>query len=244
MTKLFISDLHLHQARPEVTNLFKEFINSLLTLSKPNPELYILGDLFEFWIGDDYEDPLHSEISDQLKNLVKSGIKTCLMHGNRDFFIGKDFLSKTGIKLLPEPTIFSYKNKRVMLSHGDSFCIDDVEYQAYRKIVRNQDWQKSFLNYPVQKRLEILNEARDASIQSQQIKSNEIMDVNQSEVAKVIQKNNIDILIHGHTHRPNIHTIDIDSKKSFRLVLGDWSQSTAKIIEWANDEPKLIDLIN
>ena len=131
-----------------------------------------------------------------------------------------------------------------MLSHGDSFCIDDVEYQDYRKIVRNQDWQKSFLNYPVQKRLEILNEARDASIQSQQIKSNEIMDVNQSEVAKVIQKNNIDILIHGHTHRPNIHTIDIDSKKSLRLVLGDWSQSTAKIIEWVNDEPKLIDLIN
>jgi len=244
MAKLFISDLHLHKTRPEVTHLFQEFIHSLPTLSTPDPELYILGDLFEFWIGDDYEDPLYSEISDQLKNLVKSGIKTYLMHGNRDFFIGKDFLSKTGIELLSEPTIFSYKNKRVMLSHGDKFCIDDIEYQTYRKIVRNQDWQKSFLNYPIQKRLEILNTARDASIQSQQIKSNEIMDVNQNEVAKVIQKNDIDILIHGHTHRPNIHTIDIDSKKSLRLVLGDWSQSTAKIIEWVNDEPKLIDLIN
>jgi len=244
MAKLFISDLHLHQARPEVTDLFQEFIQSLPTLSTPNPELYILGDLFEFWIGDDYEDPLHSEIIDQLTNLVNSGIKTYLMHGNRDFFIGKDFLSKTGIELLPEPTIFSYKNKRVMLSHGDRFCIDDVEYQAYRKIVRNQDWQKEFLSYPIQKRLEILNQARDASMQSQQIKSNEIMDVNQNEVAKVIQKNDIDLLIHGHTHRPNIHTIDFNSKKSLRMVLGDWSQSTAKIIEWVDDHPKLIDLIN
>ena len=244
MTKLFISDLHLHQTKPEVTDLFKEFINSLLTLSIPNQELYILGDLFEFWIGDDYEDPLHCEIGNQLKNLVKSGVKTYFMHGNRDFFIGKDFLSKTGIKLLSEPTIFSYKNKRVMLSHGDKFCIDDIEYQAYRKIVRNQEWQKSFLNFPIQKRLEILNEARDASIQSQEMKSTEIMDVNQSEVATVIHKNNIDILIHGHTHRPKIHTIDIDNKKSLRLVLGDWSSSTAKIIKWVKDEPKLIDLIN
>ena len=244
MTKLFISDLHLHQTKPEVTDLFKEFINSLLTLSIPNQELYILGDLFEFWIGDDYEDPLHCEIGNQLKNLVKSGIKTYFMHGNRDFFIGKDFLSKTGIKLLSEPTIFSYKNKRVMLSHGDKFCIDDIEYQAYRKIVRNQEWQKSFLNFPIQKRLEILNETRDASIQSQEMKSTEIMDVNQNEVVTIIQKNNIDILIHGHTHRPNTHAIDIDNKKSLRLVLGDWSSSTAKIIKWVKDEPKLIDLIN
>ena len=150
----------------------------------------------------------------------------------------------TGIELLQEPTIFSYKNKRVMLCHGDQFCIDDVKYQAYRKIVRNLEWQRSFLNFPINKRLEILNEARDASIQSRQMKSNDIMDVNESEVAAAIQKNNIDILIHGHTHRPNSHTIDIGSKKSVRLVLGDWSASAAKIIEWVNAEPKLIDLIN
>ena len=244
MTKLFISDLHLHQTRPEVTGVFQAFIDELLTLSTPNPELYILGDLFEFWIGDDYEDPLHSEITDQLKNLVQAGIKTYLMHGNRDFLIGENFLSMTGIELLQEPTIFSYKNKRVMLCHGDQFCIDDVKYQAYRKIVRNLEWQRSFLNFPINKRLEILNEARDASIQSRQMKSNDIMDVNESEVAAIIQKNNIDILIHGHTHRPNSHTIDVDSKKSVRLVLGDWAASAAKIIEWVNAEPKLIDLIN
>ena len=244
MTKLFISDLHLHQTRPEVTSLFQAFIDNLLTISTPNPELYILGDLFEFWIGDDYNEPLHGEITDQLKKLVRSGIKTYLMHGNRDFLIGENFLSKTGIELLQEPTIFTYKNKRVMLSHGDQFCIDDIEYQAYRKIVRNQKWQKSFLNFPINKRLEILNEARDASIQSQQMKSNAIMDVNESEVAEIIKKNNIDVLIHGHTHRPNSHNIDVDSKKSVRLVLGDWSLTTAKIIEWVNAEPKLIDLIN
>ncbi len=244
MTKLFISDLHLHQARPEVTGLFRDFIDELLTITTPNPELYILGDLFEFWIGDDYEDPLYSEITNQLKNLVKSGIKTYLMHGNRDFLIGENFLSKTGIELLKEPTIFSYKEKNIMLSHGDQFCIDDIEYQAYRKIVRNQEWQRSFLSFPIDKRLKILNEARDASIQSQDMKSNEIMDVNENEVAAVIQKNNIDILIHGHTHRPRSHTIDIETKKSVRLVLGDWSASNAKIIKWVNAEPQLIDLIN
>ena len=244
MTKLFISDLHLHQTRPEVTGLFQDFIDELLTITTPNPELYILGDLFEFWIGDDYEDLLYSEITNQLKNLVKSGIKTYLMHGNRDFLIGENFLSKTGIELLKEPTIFSYKDKNIMLSHGDQFCIDDIEYQAYRKIVRNQEWQRSFLSFPIDKRLKILNEARDASIQSQDMKSNEIMDVNVNEVAAVVQKNNIDILIHGHTHRPRSHTIDIETKKSVRLVLGDWSASSAKIIKWVNAEPQLIDLIN
>ena len=131
-----------------------------------------------------------------------------------------------------------------MLSHGDQFCIDDIEYQAYRKIVRNQEWQRSFLSFPIDKRLKILNEARDASIQSQDMKSNEIMDVNVNEVAAVIQKNNIDILIHGHTHRPRSHTIDIETKKSVRLVLGDWSVSSTKIIKWVNAEPQLIDLIN
>ena len=244
MTKLFISDLHLHQTRPEVTGLFQDFIEELLTITTPNPELYILGDLFEFWIGDDYEEPLYSEITNQLKNLVKSGIKTYLMHGNRDFLIGENFLSKTGIELLKEPTIFSYKEKNIMLSHGDQFCIDDIEYQAYRKIVRNQEWQRSFLSFPIDKRLKILNEARDVSIQSKDMKSNEIMDVNVNEVAAVIQKNNIDILIHGHTHRPRSHTIDIETKKSVRLVLGDWSVSSAKIIKWVNAEPQLIDLIN
>ena len=244
MTKLFISDLHLHQTRPEVTGLFQDFIDELLTITTPNPELYILGDLFEFWIGDDYEDPLYSEITNQLKNLVKAGIKTYLMHGNRDFLIGENFLSKTGIKLLKEPTIFSYKDKNIMLSHGDQFCIDDIEYQAYRKIVRNREWQRSFLSFPIDKRLKILNEARDASIQSQDMKSNAIMDVNENEVTAVIQKNNIDILIHGHTHRPRSHTIDIETKKSVRLVLGDWSASSAKIIKWVHAEPQLIDLIS
>ena len=244
MTKLFISDLHLHQTRPEVTGLFQGFIGELLTTTKPNPELYILGDLFEFWIGDDYEDPLYNEITNQLKNLVKSGIKTYLMHGNRDFLIGENFLSKTGIELLKEPTIFSYKDKNIMLSHGDQFCIDDIEYQAYRKIVRNREWQRSFLSFPIDKRLNILNEARDASIQSQEMKPNAIMDVNENEVAAVVQKNNIDILIHGHTHRPRSHTIDIENKQSVRLVLGDWSVSSTKIIKWVDAEPQLIDLIN
>jgi UDP-2,3-diacylglucosamine hydrolase len=128
MKKLFISDLHLHESKPEVTSLFKHFLDGLLTEPESKSELYILGDLFDFWIGDDYEQSLYSEIIRQLRILTDTGIKIYLMHGNRDFLIGSEFLSQTCIELLEDPTILSINNKRVMLSHGDLFCIDDTEY--------------------------------------------------------------------------------------------------------------------
>ena len=131
-----------------------------------------------------------------------------------------------------------------MLSHGDLFCIDDTEYQEYKQMVRNQQWQQDFLNLTVAKRLKILGETRDASIQSQQNKSIEIMDINQEELIAKVQNNNIDVLIHGHTHRPNEYKIEIGSRTFQRLVLGDWTTSSVKIIEWIDAVPKLIDLIN
>ena len=166
------------------------------------------------------------------------------MHGNRDFLIGSEFLSQTCIELLEDPTILSINNKRVMLSHGDLFCIDDTEYQEYKQMVRNRQWQQDFLSLTVAERLQILGETRDASIQSQQNKSIEIMDVNQEELITKIQNNNIDVLIHGHTHRPNEYKIEIRNRICLRLVLGDWTASSVKIIEWIDEEPKLIDLIN
>ena len=244
MKKLFISDLHLHESKPEVTFLFRDFLYGLLRDPESKPELYILGDLFDFWIGDDYEQSLYSEIIQQLRILTDAGIKTYLMHGNRDFLIGSKFLSQTGIELLDDPTILSINNKRVMLSHGDLFCIDDTEYQEYKQRVRNRQWQQDFLSLTVAERLQILGETRDASIQSQQNKSIEIMDVNQKELIAKVQNNNIDVLIHGHTHRPNEYKIEIGSRICLRLVLGDWTTSSVKIIEWIDEKPKLIDLIN
>ncbi len=244
MKKLFISDLHLHESQPEITFLFRHFLNGLSTDPESKPDLYILGDLFDFWIGDDYEQSLYSEIIQQLRILTDAGIKTYLMHGNRDFLIGSKFLSQTGIELLDDPTILSINNKRVMLSHGDLFCIDDTEYQEYKQMVRNQQWQQDFLSLTVAERLQILGETRDASIQSQQNKSIEIMDVNQKELIAKVQNNNIDVLIHGHTHRPNEYKIEIGSRICLRLVLGDWTTSSVKIIEWIDEKPKLIDLIN
>ena len=244
MKKIFISDLHLHESKPEVTFLFKHFLNGLLTEPESKPELYILGDLFDFWIGDDYEQLLYSEIIQQLRMLTDAGIKTYLIHGNRDFLIGSEFLSRTGIKLLEDPTILSIHNKRVMLSHGDLFCIDDTEYQEYKQMVRNRQWQQDFLSLTVAERLQILGETRDASVQSQQNKSIEIMDINQEELIAKVQNNNIDILIHGHTHRPNQYKIEIRNRTCLRLVLGEWTASSVKIIEWIDTEPKLIDLIN
>ena len=192
----------------------------------------------------DYDQSLYSEIIQQLRILTDAGIKTYLMHGNRDFLIGSEFLSQTGIKLLKDPTILSINNKRVMLSHGDLFCIDDTEYQEYKQMVRNQKWQQDFLSLTVTERLQILNETRDTSIQSQQNKSIEIMDINQEELIAKVQNSNIDVVIHGHTHRPNEYKIKIGSKIFLRLVLGDWTASSVKIIEWIDAEPKLIDLIN
>ncbi len=244
MKKLFISDLHLHESKSEVTFLFKHFLNGLPTDPESKPELYILGDLFDFWIGDDYEQSLYSEIIQQLRILTDAGIKTYLMHGNRDFLIGSEFLSQTGIELLEDPTILSIHNKRVMLSHGDLFCTDDTEYQKYKQMVRNRRWQQDFLSLTVAERLQILGETRDASVQSQQNKSIEIMDINQEELIAKVQNNNIDILIHGHTHRPNQYKIEIGNRTCLRLVLGEWTASSVKIIEWIDTEPKLIDLIN
>jgi UDP-2,3-diacylglucosamine hydrolase len=244
MKKLFISDLHLHESKSEVTFLFKHFLNGLPTEPESKPELYILGDLFDFWIGDDYEQSLYSEIIQQLRILTDAGIKTYLMHGNRDFLIGSEFLSQTGIELLEDPTILSIHNKRVMLSHGDLFCIDDTEYQKYKQMVRNQQWQQDFLSLTVDKRLQILGETRDASIQSQQNKPIEIMDINQEELITKVQNSNTDVVIHGHTHRPNQYKIEIGNRTFQRLVLGDWTVSSVKIIEWIDTEPKLIDLIN
>ena len=243
MNRYFISDLHLDETRPHTTALFKSFAEKLKE-NDPQTELYILGDLFESWIGDDYENELHNEVKTTLNSLTRSGIKVFFLYGNRDFLIGEEFLSETGVELLIDPFLLKSNGKTILLTHGDQMCIDDVEYQTFRSIVRNPDWQKDFLNFPISKRLKIAGETKDASKQSKQEKSMEIMDVNEEEVLRVFKQHGVNTMIHGHTHRPMIHELKIDGRLCSRYVLGDWNKTSAMVLQWSKESLELIDLIN
>jgi len=238
MATYFISDLHLERIESSITNIFTEFLDDL----NQNDSLYILGDLFESWIGDDNVTELSQYISDQLLSLSERNISVAIMHGNRDFLIGEDFCKASSIELINDPRIIEIDTKKVMLTHGDQLCTDDKEYQAFRSVVRNPLWQKDFLNFPISKREKIAGEAKDASKDSKENKAMEIMDVNTDAVLKAFNDHPVEIMIHGHTHRPNIHKISNEERKLTRYVLGDWSKNSAIILKWNEAEVELIDL--
>ena len=238
MTTYFISDLHLERIESPITNIFTAFLDDL----NQNDSLYILGDLFESWIGDDNVSELSQYISDRLLMLSERDISVAIMHGNRDFLIGEDFCKASSIKLINDPRIIEIDTKKVMLTHGDELCTDDKEYQAFRSVVRNPLWQKDFLNFPISKREKIAGEAKDASKDSKDNKAMEIMDVNTDAVLKAFNDHDIEIMIHGHTHRPNIHKVSNEGKNLTRYVLGDWSKNSAIILKWNEAEVELMDL--
>ena len=243
MNRYFISDLHLDETRPHSTALFQSFVEKLKE-NDQQTELYILGDLFESWIGDDYENELHNEVKATLQSLTGSGIRVFFLFGNRDFLIGEKFLSETDVELLIDPFLLKSNGKTILLTHGDQMCIDDVEYQSFRSIVRNPDWQKDFLNFPISKRLKIAGETKDASKQSKQEKSMDIMDVNEEEVTRVFKQHEVNTIIHGHTHRPMKHELKIDGRLCSRYVLGDWNKTSAMVLQWSKESLELINLIN
>ena len=238
MATYFISDLHLERIESPITNIFTAFLDDL----NQNDSLYILGDLFESWIGDDNVSELSQYISDRLLMLSERNISVAIMHGNRDFLIGEDFCKASSIKLINDPRIIEIDTKKVMLTHGDELCTDDSEYQAFRSVVRNPLWQKDFLNFPISKREKIAGEAKDASKASKENKAMEIMDVNTDAVLKAFNDHDIEIMIHGHTHRPNIHKVSNEGKNLTRYVLGDWSKNSAIILKWNEAEVELMDL--
>ena len=238
MATYFISDLHLERIESPITNIFTAFLDDL----NQNDSLYILGDLFESWIGDDNVSELSQYISHKLLMLSERDISVAIMHGNRDFLIGEDFCKASSIKLINDPRIIEIDTKKVMLTHGDELCTDDNEYQAFRSVVRNPLWQKDFLNFPISKREKIAGEAKDASKDSKENKAMEIMDVNTDAVLKAFNDQNIEIMIHGHTHRPNIHKVSNEGKNLTRYVLGDWSKNSAIILKWNEAEVELMDL--
>lgn len=218
---LFISDLHLHESRPLVTRAFFQFLES----NKDAETLYILGDFFDAWIGDDDDQPLVTEVTNQLRALSNSGTKIFLMHGNRDFLIGKTFAEKANVQLLPDEICINLYGVNTLLLHGDSLCTADIDYMQFRKLVRNSVWQEQFLSQPLATRRAIATELRNKSKSMNSLKANDILDVTASEVEKVFQQFQVTRMIHGHTHRPARHSLTINNKSCERIVLGDWHDS-------------------
>lgn len=219
MTTLFISDLHLTEERPEIIALFRAFLHEDAAQADA---LYILGDLFEAWLGDDAISPHMQPILDELVWLTGTGVPVFVMVGNRDFLMGERFEEMTGCKLLPDSSIVQLYGVDTLLMHGDTLCTDDVDYQQFRNQVRDPAWQKAFLAKPIEERIKLGRAARTESKARTQEKSEDTMDVNSTAVVEAFQKHGVTRLIHGHTHRPAIHQLEVNDTAVTRIVLGDW----------------------
>jgi UDP-2,3-diacylglucosamine hydrolase len=217
---LFISDLHLCAERPAITALFLQFLR---TEARAAQALYILGDLFESWAGDDVVelDEFRPTV-EGMRTLSASGVPVYIMHGNRDFLIGAGFERAAGCRLLADPTHIELYGAPVLLMHGDSLCTRDTEYMAFRTIVRDLKWQRDFLGKPLAERQTIIRDYRKISMATTAAKKPEIMDVTQDAVEEVMRAHHVRHLIHGHTHRPAEHRFTFDGAPSYRTVLGDW----------------------
>lgn len=220
MRTLFIADLHLSEQEPAITAGFLRFLQREAYQADA---LYILGDFFEYWIGDDDPQPLHREIASALHALTNSGVPCYFIHGNRDFLIGKRFAQECGMTLLPQEKRLSLYGHPILIMHGDTLCTDDVDYQRYRRKVNNPFIQKLFSWLPLRTRLNIAAKMRDRSQMTNDGKSEAIMDVNQQAVIEALERNQAEWLIHGHTHRPAIHNVDMpNGEQAKRAVLGAW----------------------
>jgi UDP-2,3-diacylglucosamine hydrolase len=228
MATLFISDLHLDADRPDIGDQFLDFLSGE---ARDADALYILGDLFESWVGDDDPNEHYASIKAALRALVDAGVPTYFMHGNRDFMVGGDFAHETGLQLLPDPYPVELYGIPVVLSHGDAMCTDDTEYQQVRMMTRNPEWQAMMLSKSVEERLAFAAHARAQSQAHTASQTEEIMDVNQSAVEKVIAANDAEILLHGHTHRPGIHDFNLNNRPVSRIVLGDWYDQ-GSVLRW------------
>jgi UDP-2,3-diacylglucosamine hydrolase len=219
MSRLFVSDVHLDATAPEAVEQFLEFLR---THAADAEALYILGDLFETWVGDDDPDPAKARVRDGIRALTTSGVGCFILHGNRDFLIGRDFCRGTGSKLLADPVVADMDGERVLLTHGDALCIDDHPYQELRSIVRTPDWQRRFLGLPLADRELLANRARAGSREHTSRTIPNIMDVNPDAVSTAYRATRVRRMIHGHTHRPGIHDTAIEGEPAQRIVLGAW----------------------
>jgi UDP-2,3-diacylglucosamine hydrolase len=219
MSTLFISDLHLSGERPDIIKLFLEFMTNRAPQSDA---LYILGDLFEVWLGDDFIPPEAQPLLETLRKYSSAGHDLFVMHGNRDFLLGDRFTELTGCQLLPDPYIIDLYGTKTLIGHGDLLCTDDVDYMKFRHQVRNPDWQQAFLARSVEERIALAKQARHESKKQTSSLAEEIMDANQNTVEQVMLEYDVKQMIHGHTHRPNIHHFMLENEERTRIVLGDW----------------------
>lgn len=219
MTTLLISDLHLHAGAPEIA---KGFLAYLDREARHAEALYILGDFFEAWIGDDYQGDFEKQIVAALGQLTAGGTRLYFMHGNRDFLVGDGFAQATGATLLTDPSVVDLGGRQVMLMHGDSLCTRDEAYMKFRAMARDPQWQAQILAMPVEQRLELARNLRSQSGDANSNKAEDIMDVTPDEVVRAMREQGVHTLIHGHTHRPAVHDLQIDGESAQRIVLGDW----------------------
>lgn len=231
MTTLFISDLHLDADRQDIGAQFVAFLEGEATEAEA---LYILGDLFESWVGDDDPNEHYAEMKTTIRVLAGHGVPVYFMHGNRDFMIGERFAEESGVTILPDPHRIDLYGTAVLLSHGDALCIDDVEYQQVRAMTRDPEWQTMMLAKPLVERLAFAADARAQSQQRNALLADEIMDVNQGAVEQTIVEHGVQVLLHGHTHRPAIHTLCVGEQQAARIVLGDWYEQ-GSVLRWDAD---------
>jgi UDP-2,3-diacylglucosamine hydrolase len=231
---LFISDLHLDRRRPEIIALFHEFLRSE---ARQAGALYILGDLFEAWIGDDAV-PASDPVLSALRELTASGVPVRVMRGNRDFLLGPGFEAATGATLLPDPTTIAIDGEPVLLLHGDALCTDDHEYQQFRAQVREPAWQAWFLGLGIDERIAYATRARQESSSRNQAIDDYLMDVNAGAVEQVLRDHGLRTMIHGHTHRPAVHELRIGGAEARRIVLGDWYDQ-GSVLRWHRGEFEL-----
>ena len=227
MVTLFISDLHLEPTRPAITALFLDFLERRAQQAQA---LYILGDLFEAWIGDDDDAELGRTVTAALRALTDAGVPAYFLHGNRDFLLGERFAAVSGVQLLPESAVIELAGEPTLLLHGDTLCIDDEEYQAFRAQVRHPAWQAQILALPLAQRRVLAGQLRETSRQAGQQKAADITDVSLAEVERVMRAQGVQRLIHGHTHRPAIHDWRLEGQPARRAVLGDWREQQGSVL--------------
>lgn len=220
MSTLFISDLHLEDGRPECTAWLRGLLEGP---ARGADALYILGDLFEYWIGDDAPSSAALEVAEALSDLANVGVPCYFMHGNRDFLLGESYAASAGMRLLPEAVVADLYGTPTLLLHGDTLCTDDTAYQAVRRQMRDPAWQAHVLALPVPERLRMAREARDASMQHTGSATEAIMDVNENAVREAFATHGVRRMIHGHTHRPAVHRHQLEGgAEGERIVLADW----------------------
>jgi len=235
MTTVFISDLHLDPSRPAATATFLGFLDGSIAAGD---QLYILGDLFEAWIGDDAASSHDRQVIAALARLAHRGVACRFLPGNRDFLVSDRFAREAGLALLAEETVVTLGARRALLMHGDTLCTDDHAYQRYRRVVHHPAVQTAYLGLPPGARRAIAAVARRRSREASRAKAPGIMDVNQSAVERAMARHEVDLLIHGHTHRPGIHHFSMHGLTALRAVLGDW-YTQGSVLRWTQGGPEL-----